>query len=109
MLRPRAVEALLFEDVARLRRPAETTDERHHELERAGRRALLVAVLDWLAIAALFIWRDPLVRFLDLGAGEESIFTLAILAVAAHSGFRLGQRERYVAVASALRAIGRFC
>ena len=109
MLRPQAVEALLFDDVARLRRPADTTEERRRELARAGRRALAIAALDWLAIALLFVWRDPLARFLHLGAGEEAIFTLAVLAVATHSGFRLGQRERYDAVDSALRALGRFC
>ena len=109
MLRPNAVETLLFEDVARLRRPAETAEERRRELSSARDRALLVAILDWLAIAALFFWRDPLANFLALGAGEESVFTVAILAVAAHSGFRLGQRERYGAVAAAMRSLERFC
>lgn len=109
MLRLRAVEALLFEDVARLRRPAEGSDERLQALSRARSRALLVVALDWLAIALLFLWRDPLARFLTLGAGEESIFTIAILAVATHSGFRLGQRERYGTVAAALRSLRRLC
>ncbi len=109
MLRPKAVEALLYEEVARLRRPAETGDERRRELARARGRALLVAVIDWLAIALLFLWRDPLAEFLRLGATEESIFTVAVLAVAVHSGFRLGQRERYGAVDAALRSLQRFC
>ncbi len=109
MLRPQAVETLLFEDVASLRRPAETAEERLEELDRAGSRALLVAAVDWLAIALLFFWRDPLARFLHLGGAEESIFTLAILAVATHSGFRLGQRERYRAVGEAIRSLQRFC
>ncbi len=109
MLRPQAVEALLFDDVARLRTPASDTEERCAALDRAQSRALLAVAFDWLAIALLFYWRDPLARFLALGPSEESIFTVAILAIAVHSGFRLGQRERYRAVASAIKSLGRFC
>lgn len=109
MLRPRAVEDLLLEDVARLGAPGDDREARRADLERARNRALLVAVLDWLAIGLLFLWRDPLARFLELGPSEESIFTVAILAVAAHSGYRLGQRERYRAVQTALRSLDRFC
>ena len=109
MLRIQAVEELLFQDVARLRTPADDAAERLRELSKARDRALLVAILDWVAIAVLFLWRDPLAGFLTLGASEESVFTVAILAVAVHSGFRLGQRERYGAVAEALRSLERFC
>ena len=109
MLRIQAVEELLFEDVARLRAPADDAAERRRQLSKARDRSLLVAVLDWVAIAVLFLWRDPLADFLTLGPTEETIFTVAILAVAVHSGFRLGQRERYRAVAEALRSLERFC
>ena len=109
MLRPQAVEDLLYEDVAKIRTPAADTEQRCTALGRAHQRALLVVAFDWLAIALLFFWRDPLARFLSLGPSEESIFTLAILAVATHSGFRLGQLERYRAVESAIRSLRRFC
>ncbi len=109
MLRIEAVEELLFENVARLRVAADDAEERRYQLWRARQRALLIAVLDWLAIAVLFFWRDPLADFLTLGPGEESVFTVAILAIAVHSGFRLGQRERYGTVAAALRSLERFC
>ena len=108
MLRTQAVEALLFEDVARLRPPADTEGERLAELSKARVRALAVAIADWLAIAALLLWRDPLAGFLTLGPTEETIFTVAVVAIATHSGFRLGQREKYGAVAASIGSLDRF-
>lgn len=109
MLRTQAIEDLLIDDVAHLRRSEASGAERLQELAKARTRALFMAGLDWLAIAALFLLREPLSGFLSLGAGEESVFTVAVLAVAVHSGFRLGQWEKYRAVERAVEALGRFC
>lgn len=118
MLRKRAIRSLLVEEVAGLRAatlprgdggeedaplpPAETIEEtrrvQHEALEQAERRALLVVGLDWLALVALFLLRDPAVPFLPAGPTVETVFTLGVLAVAVHSGFRLGQLEKYRAV-----------
>ncbi|HEX6202387.1 MAG TPA: hypothetical protein VF100_05230 [Thermoanaerobaculia bacterium] len=106
MLRPRAVRALLLE-AAGVRVPAaaaaeeesggsesagqaaETAGERE-ALDRARRRALVVAVLDAAAIALLVLLRQS-DRFLVLGRDEETLFTLGVLVVAVHLGFRLAQ------------------
>lgn len=114
MLRKRAIRALLVEEVAglKLATPAapedaaaeeEASHRQHREiqdeaLERAERRALLVIGLDWLALVALFLFRDPLAPFLPMGPTVETVFTLGVVAVAVHSGFRLGQLEKYRAV-----------
>ena len=73
------------------RRPVEA-------LDRAERKALAGRRLDWLALVALFVLRDTAAPFLPMGATIETVFTLGILAVAVHSGFRLGQLEKYRAV-----------
>jgi hypothetical protein len=109
MLRAQAIEDLLIDDVAQLRRSETSNEERREELVKARQRAIMVAIFDWAAIAALFLLRDPAASFLAFGAGEETVFTLAIVAVAAHSGFRLGQWEKYRAVERAVEALGRFC
>lgn len=109
MLRVQAIEDLLIDDIAHLRRSEASAEERRQELAKARQRAILVAVFDWLAIAALFALRDPAASFLSLGAGEESVFTLAVVAVAVHSGFRLGQWEKYRAVERAVESLARFC
>jgi len=126
MLRKRAIRALLVEEVAGLRLAAsgdegsedegvspaaasaegaewaasvERTREVEHEaLERAERKALLMVGLDWLALVALFLLRDTAAPFLPVGATIETVFTLGVVAVAIHSGFRLGQLEKYRAV-----------
>jgi hypothetical protein len=109
MLRNQAIEDLLLDDVAQLRRSAETGPERRAELAKARQRALLVAIVDWVALVVLFALRDPLSSFLSLGASEETVFTLAVLAVAVHSGFRLGQWEKLRAVEAAVESLERFC
>jgi hypothetical protein len=111
MLRPRAVRQMLVEVAgARLdQHPAEgegtteagggrSLDEvvaAEHEagrqaLDRARRRALFTVVFDALAIVVLLVLRDG-ERFLTLGRNEDTIFTLGVLAVAVHLGFRLAQ------------------
>ncbi|HEX2253940.1 MAG TPA: hypothetical protein VHQ65_11790 [Thermoanaerobaculia bacterium] len=102
MLRLRAVRALLVDDVAGLRvvrgeeiGPDEELAREREALERARRRALLMAALDLVAIAVLFVLREPGRVFLFLGRGEETVFTLGVLAIAVHLGFRLAQYQSY--------------
>ncbi len=111
MLRERAVRSILVEDVAGLspRAKAEPGDDDALEaaadraLDKAVRRGVLVIALDWVAIATLFVLRELDLRFLDLGPTEDAVFTLGVLAVAVHSGFRLGQVEKLRAVVRACR------
>lgn len=67
-------------------------------LHQATRRAKLVIALDWVALAVLFLFRDTAAPFLPFNGTIETVFTLGVLAVAVHSGFRLGQLEKYRAV-----------
>lgn len=125
MLRKRAIRSLLVAEVAGLKAASPATGEggeeegeaaspgtaevlaevqaeahllQHEALEQAERRALFVVGLDWAAIVALFLLRDPAAPFLPAGPTVETVFTLGVLAVAVHSGFRLGQLEKYRAV-----------
>ncbi len=119
MLRKRAIRSLLVERVAGLR-PSETeaeapaTDEEApaeaaveetaaevEALRKAERRALLVVGLDWIALAVLFVLRDRGAAFLPMDGTVETVFTFGVLVVAIHSGFRLGQLEKYRAVSRA--------
>lgn len=59
-------------------------------LDRAHRRGVLVAALDAAAIVVLLLLREG-DRFLVLGRTEETIFSVGILVVAVHLGFRLAQ------------------
>ena len=116
MMRLRAVRSLLIEDVAgiaatRFRRwsrdepdeetPAMPAEEREaflqEELQLASRKALGMVVLCWTAIVVLFLTHESPDRFLSF-EGLEIVFTLGILLIAAYSGFRLGQWEKYRAV-----------
>lgn len=106
MLRAPAITSLLIEEVARLRRhPNDEPADQFDDVVKARRRSLLVAIVDWAAIASLFVFRDPLSHFLSIGTDERTIFTLAILTIAVHSGFRLGQWEKYRAVETAVRSL----
>ena len=106
MWRTRAVISMLVEDIAGLPLPSDRDEdsspsEGRPELEplaRAIRRARLVIAVDWIAILVLFVFRDPSRPFLPGGQSIETIFTLGVLAVAAHSGFRWAQLDRYQAV-----------
>ncbi len=88
-------------DVAGLR----AADEAEPVLERAARRSGVIAAVDALAILILFVLRRADGPFLALGTAEETLFTAGVVAVAAHAGFRLGQREKYRAVARSLREL----
>lgn len=112
MLRRRAVHSLLFEEVAELRpaassealpksiRDSESDDQERQRaaIDRARKRAALVAALDLLAILILFAFRQRAEPFLVLGGTEQGLFTLGVLAVAVHAGYRLGQRQKLGAV-----------
>lgn len=111
MWRTRAVTSLLIEEVAALRLPEEEREEGaetdhpaagQRELDEARRKARAVIALDWVAIAALFAIHARPLPFLGFGALEDAVFTGAVLAVAVHSGFRLGQLEKYSAVSRAV-------
>lgn len=104
MMHLRAVRSLLLDDVALLRRPDDAPATAIEVVSRARARAALVVLLDWAAILALFLWRagEPM---LVLGATEEAIFTLGVLAVAVHSGYRLAQRQTLGAVERALESL----
>lgn len=99
MWRTRAVVDLLLEDVCGL--PQEADREPREILLLARRRARLVALLDFAALAVLFALRDRAETFLA-SEGTEAVFTLGVLAVAVHAGFRLAQ-------AASLGAVTRAC
>ena len=106
MWRTRAVISMLVEDIAGLTLSSDREEDAEEsagrpELEtlaRAIRRARLVIAVDWIAILVLFIFRDPSRPFLPGGQSIETVFTLGVLVVAAHSGFRWAQLDRYRAV-----------
>ena len=102
MWRTRAVLSLLHEEIAGLPHHAgETPESRAEELRRARRRALIVIGLDWAAIMTLILLGERAGPTMTLGPTEDTVFTLALLAVAAHSGFRLGQLQTLRAVTRA--------
>jgi hypothetical protein len=94
MMRLRAVRTLLVRDVAHLR-PVEGPDAEasaaieREALARARRRALTMAVVAAAALVALFVFRQPGREFLPFERGEESLFTLGVVFIAAFLGFRL--------------------
>ncbi|MFP3941697.1 MAG: hypothetical protein ACLF0P_15470 [Thermoanaerobaculia bacterium] len=113
MLRPRAIRSLLVEEVASLRvagppaggdlegaeeRDRLRQDAEREALERAEHRALRVVGLDWAALVVLFLLRDPAAVFLPMDATVDTVFTLGVVVVAVHSGFRLAERGKYRAV-----------
>ena len=125
MLRKRAIRSLLVEEVAGLRlprpgqsgepgEPSEPGDpddppseldpaelelrDQREALEKAEKKALFAVGLDWIALVVLFVLRDTSTAFLPTGPTIDTVFTLGVVAVAVHSGFRLGQREKYRAV-----------
>jgi hypothetical protein len=71
-------------------------------LRQAARRALLVVLIDALALVLLFVLRDRSRSFLQLDRSPDSVFTLGVLVVAAHLGFRLAHYLHLRRVGSAL-------
>ena len=106
MLRIPAVRSLLVEEVAGVRPSVKDDSEDPLAAIRSARiRAVAVAALDWAAIVTLFLLRDQATDFLGVGAGEQTLFTFGVLALATHAGFRLGQMEKYRAVERALEEL----
>jgi hypothetical protein len=103
MLRLEVVRSILFDQVAGLQTDSSTEPE--VALAKARRRAAAVAILDWAAILALFLLRDAGTPLLVLGASQQGVFTLGILAVASHAGFRLGQLDKLAAVGRVLEQL----
>lgn len=104
MMRPRAVAALIAEEIAGVHRPRDPEDEwsgMRTALSDAARRALLMVGLSWTGLAVLLVTRDVSTPFLGLDR-HDLVFTIAALIVAVFSGFRLGQWEKYRAAARAL-------
>ena len=99
MLRRRAVRSMLIEDIANLHfepnedeSPEEEAEEQSRLLDQAISRATWVVVIDWVAIAVLFLTRQRGTPFLPTEISTELVMTVGILVVAVHSGFRLAQR-----------------
>ena len=98
MWRTQAVERMLLENIAGLGR-REVEDRSVGEVLRRARRGAWRAVaLDWAAIAVLVAVRVGEAPVLSLGPSVEAVFSLGLLTVAVHSGFRLGQLETLHAV-----------
>jgi len=92
MWRTNAIVSMLLEEVGGL--PPDDDEA----LVRALRTGAWIVAIDWLAIIALIAFHDAGVALLTLGGSEQTLFTIGILAVAAHSGFRLAQIEKLKAV-----------
>ena len=102
MWRTRAVLSLLYEEIAGLPHDeVDEAEERGEAMRRARRRAGTVVVLDWAAIVILVVLGERTPALLTFGPTQQTVFSLAILAVAVHSGFRLGQLEKLRSVARA--------
>lgn len=104
MLRIGAVRQLLVEDVCGIRREPGAHEESAADdsLARAQRRATAVIVLDWIAILVLAFARAQAGESLTFGPHESGIFSIGLLAIAIHSGFRMGQLEKYRAASRVL-------
>lgn len=101
MWRKAAVKTMLLEGLCSLsasHRADDRSSDGDRRLEKARRRAGLVIAFDWIALGILFFFRNR-TPWLSLGPFEDSVFTIGVLAVAVHSGFRLGQLEKLRAVA----------
>lgn len=94
-----------MEDIAGMPRAPEGLERGRELLERARKRSVAVVALDWVAIVILVFVRARGGGIMTLGPTEDSIFALGLLAIAIHSGFRLGQLEKLRAVDRALREL----
>lgn len=108
MLRRTAIRALLHEHVLGLEAGDDQSAEGWREELRSRRRrgAILVAA-EWIAILLLVLSRDSALPFLTLGPEQQTLFSIGILAVAVHSGFKLGQLEKLRAVERATEELDR--
>ncbi len=85
MWRTQAIVDLLLGDLGGL--PRGNTES----LARARRKGAWVVAFDWLAILVLVAFQERGESQWPLGAGEQTLLTVGILAVAVHSGYRLAQ------------------
>ena len=106
MIRLRIVHSVLLEDIAELTPPVDSGDERA-AIAKARLRAGIVGGLSCLAILVLFAFRSSGRPFLVLGASEDGLFTLGVLVVAIHAGYRLGQMQKLGAVLRAWDSLPR--
>lgn len=106
MIRLHVVHALLFEEIAELA-PADASGDERAVITKARLRAAFVAGLSCLAILVLFAFRPSGTPFLVLGASEDGLFTLGVLVIAIHAGYRLGQMQKLGAVLRAWESLPR--
>lgn len=99
MWRTQAVARMLLEDIAGLARRQAEAESAGAALRDARRAAWRAVLIDWAAVAVLLAMRAGETPLLAVGPTVDAVFTLGLLLVAAHSGFRLGQLEK-------LRAVG---
>lgn len=92
MWRTKAILDLLIGDLGGLR------EGNAEDLARARRKATWVVAFDWLAILVLVGLHGRGESQLSLGATEQTLFTVGILAVAVHSGYRLAQVHKLRAI-----------
>ena len=105
--RTRAIRSFLVEDVAALRPAEETAVEARRALQAASRKGRGVAGFDLAALLVLIWVRSATPPVLELGRSAEALFSLGLLAIAVHCGFRLGQLEKYRAVERTLDELER--
>ena len=106
LFRTRAIQLLLIEDIGGIGRTPEGLQRALELLERARKKALAAVAIDWLAILILVVLRAGKGAILNLGPTEEGVFALGLLAIAAHSGFRLGQIEKLSGVKRSVLELG---
>jgi hypothetical protein len=107
MWRKAAIRTMLLDELCSLRpRGGPSTPEDppqpDRRLQKARRRATVIVALDWMALVILLFFRSGEEPWLSFGPQEETVFTIGVLAVAIHSGFRLGQLEKLRATARVL-------
>ena len=115
MWRTKAVTSMLVEDVAEIRMsgstdrpsgPVEDGDGAERPeirmLDKARRKALLVSLVDLLALFVLLTFHSAPRPFLPFSPTIDTVFTLGVLAVAMHAGFRMAQARTY-------RVVSRVC
>jgi hypothetical protein len=107
MWRKAAIRTMLIDDLCSLRPRGEPSppEEPHQpdlRLQKAQRKSALIVAVDWLALLILFALHSDPDPWLAFGPQVETVFTIGVLAVAVHSGFRLGQLEKLRATARVL-------
>lgn len=93
MWRTQAIIDLLLGDLGGL--PEGDTEA----LARARRKGAWVVGFDWLAIFVLIALESRDASPFILGATEQTLFTIGVLVVAVHSGYRLAQLHKLRAIA----------